>query len=291
MEHTFGLDARMLTPIVARSLNDPSATLLDFALKALKPGVGNPTSLGVYRVSGTAQTASGPVPFSVVVKHLADGRPMMDASQPEFWNYWRREIAFFESTIAARIPSEIDFPIYLGHTVLADGTELFWNSDLGELEKSAWTWSECLHATQLVAGLNSIELTTEENYPWLNRDQLEGWMVFRPSFVEPLFAPAFSYARSKPHTSAALEKYEKFLHLQPELNRLLNRMPRVFVHGDFNLKNLVPRSAAIQKLIALDWQLCGIAALGSEVASIYNTACELGVIEASHENFNEICEL
>ncbi|MFM6963715.1 MAG: hypothetical protein ACKOWJ_05575, partial [Micrococcales bacterium] len=43
--------------------------------------------------------------------------------------------------------------------------------------------------------------------------------------------------------------------------------------------------------IALDWQLCGIAALGSEVASIYNTACELGVIEASHENFNEICEL
>lgn len=42
-------------------------------------------------------------------------------------------------------------------------------------------------------------------------------------------------------------------------------------------------------LIALDWQLAGVGPVGGEVASIFNTAHELGVIQASSELFEEIC--
>jgi len=44
-------------------------------------------------------------------------------------------------------------------------------------------------------------------------------------------------------------------------------------------------------LTALDWQLFGVAAVGSELASIFNTARELKVISPSLDLFNELCSI
>ncbi|MEY4390760.1 MAG: hypothetical protein RLZZ400_503 [Actinomycetota bacterium] len=287
---TFELTEALLLPVLERELGEPVASA-SWEIKALKPGAGNPTSLGVYRVWGQGKTASGVHAFSVVVKHLATGLPMMDASAPTSWNYWKREIDFFESDLATQIPASINFPKYLGGSNLPDGTVLFWNGDLGDLEKSVWSWDEVLHAATLVAELNSIDITDQHKFVWLNRDQLEGWLELKPAFFEPIYPLAIECALADTKTAKAYEIFGPYLDKQAELKDLLNAQRRIFVHGDFNLNNLVPRSAKVERVIALDWQLCGLAAIGSEVAAMFNTSWELGVIEGSRAQFDEICSV
>lgn len=287
MGNTFELTADLLAPLTKSTFNDESASAKTFELVALKPGVGNPTSKGVYRAMGIATTAAGDKPFSYVVKHLADGQPLMDASSIDSWNYWKREILFFESPIAQRIPASLGYPKYLGQSTLDDGTVLFWNEDLGDLTKSKWTWSKCVEAVRIVAELDSIEISDEADYPFLCREMLFGWMEFRDEFFVPLFDKVRQCALANPETALAYETFGKYIELQSELASVVYSARQTFVHGDFNLNNLVPSEKGI---IALDWQLVGISGIGIEIASIFNTTVELGVItEATSAHFEELC--
>jgi thiamine kinase-like enzyme len=215
----------------------------------------------------------------------------MDASEETNWNYYRREIDFFESPLSALIPKSIGYPQYLGHTKLQDGTELFWNSDLGDLEKNVWTWSDCLHATELLAELNSVDYSKTDGYQWLNRSSMEGWLEFYPTFFEPLYPRFIRIISNDSRLAFAFERFGKFMLEQNKLKDELRRLRQCFVHGDFNLNNLVVVSGGNTRLTALDWQQCGVNAIGSEVASIFNTASELKVIKPDLDKFNEICAI
>lgn len=291
MTFTFELTEELLQPVVRRLLNDDSAKVLTFDIRALKPGAGNPTSLGVYRVRGSASVGDGSIEFSLVVKHLANGLPMLDASLPTYWNFWRREISFFESALVERIPSSIGFPQYLGQSDLPDGTALFWNGDLGDLENSNWNWDECLNAARLVAELNSIDSAGLQNLDWLNRSQVAGWDELTKAWnsFEPTFKPLVELALSKPELAVAFQVFGPYMNRQDFIGEILNAGRHSFVHGDFNLNNLVPRRAGAVSLIALDWQLCGIARIGTEVAAIFNTAVEHKVCGVEAKKFDEIC--
>lgn len=288
-EITFELEAAMLQSVLESKFGH-AVSLKNFTIKALKPGAGNPTSLGVYRVSGEAEVQGSLSNFSVVVKHLADGKPFMDASAPEGWNYWRRETAFFESPLAARIPSAIGFPAYLGETVLADGSALFWNGDLGNLEKSVWTWDDCLTASALVAEVNSVKSDDLGEYPWLNRSQVEGWAelhrvwnTFESNLPTLLDVIQSSERLADSAFAGYLDRYDY-------IANVLSTGRHSFVHGDFNLNNLVPAKGD-SPMIALDWQLCGEARIGTEVAAIYNTAIEHKVTSPTSESFEQLCEV
>lgn len=289
MTHTFELTAEVLTPIVRSLVDDDSAEVDSFEMKALKPGVGNPTSLGVYRVSGTAQAKGSAQSFSLVVKHLAEGNALLDASQPTHWNYFRREIVFFESEIAKRIPKSIGFPKYLGQTAFEDGTFLFWNEDLGDLTKSKFTWEWCLGAARLVAELNSIDISDADQHPWLSVGTPTGWLDFREQFFVPFYEKILEVTANDSTRAGELASFVSYLPQQQRFVELMRTARQTFVHGDFNLNNLVMVSNREYELIALDWQLCGVAAIGSEVAPIFGTAVELGVIDGTREQFDALC--
>lgn len=291
MTFTFELTEELLQPVVCCLLNDDSAKILSFDIRALKPGAGNPTSLGVYRVRGSASLGDESTEFSLVVKHLANGLPMLDASLPSYWNFWRREISLFESTLVKRIPASIGFPQYLGQSDLSDGTALFWNGDLGDLENSNWNWDDCLNAARLVAELNSIDSSDLQNLDWLNRSQVAGWDELTKSWnsFEPTFKPLVELALNDMESAAAFKVFGPYMDRQDFIGDILTGGRHSFVHGDFNLNNLVPRRASAVSLIALDWQLCGVARIGTEVAAIFNTAVEHKVCGVEAEKFDEIC--
>lgn len=289
MTHTFALSTELLEPVVRKLLSDSAAQVLTFEMVALKPGVGNPTSLGIYRASGLAKCASGEQPFSLVVKHLTDGQGFMDASQPTHWNYFKREIDFFESDVAARIPSSIGFPRYLGSSEFADGTYLFWNEDLGDLTKSKFSWQSCLSAVRLVAELNSIDISDSAQHVWLSVGTARGWLDFRDAFFVPVHAAVLDLVAKDADRAKGFEVYGAYLGQQKKLVDIIASARQTFVHGDFNLNNLVMVSDRDFELIALDWQLCGVSGIGSEVAPIFGTAIELGVIEGTREQFDELC--
>ena len=291
MTFTFELNEELLTPIVKNLFGGEVTTIESFSMKALKPGAGNPTSLGVYRVSCIGKVAGEHRTFSLVVKHLANGLPMLDASEPNYWNYWLREISFFESPLVERIPSSIGFPKYLGQSRLDDGTALFWNADLGDLEKTNWTWQDCLLATQLVAELNSIDSSDLNKFDWLNNSQVQGWAELTELWntFTPVYQRLLDLASKDERTREAARLFGPYLDQQQFIGGILTAGRQSFVHGDFNLNNLVPIRNADVQLVALDWQLCGTARIGTEVAAIFNTAVELGVIQVSDELFDELC--
>lgn len=291
MAHTFTLTEELLQPIVRESLGEPTAKVKAFELTALKPGVGNPTSLGVYRASGKAIVNDQIKEFSAVVKHLADGQGFMDASQPSHWNYYKREIDFFESEVAKRVPAKIGMPRYLGKSALADGTWLFWNEDLGDITGSKFSWQACLKAAELVAELNSIDISDAGKYEWLGVGTPTGWLDFRDAYFMPPYRMALELVADNPTRAAAFETYAKYFGKQHELVELMGKARQTFVHGDFNLNNLVYRPGQDPELIALDWQLCGMAGVGSEVVAIFGTAVAHGVIEISRDSFDELCEI
>ena len=284
---TFELELEMLRPILGAHFGQ-SAEPKSFTIEALKPGAGNPTSLGVYRVSGEAEVDARSELFSVVVKHLADGRPFMDASSPTGWNYWRRETEFFESALVSRIPEQIGYPAFLGETILGDGSALFWNADLGNLEKTQWSWDDCLNAAALVAELNSIRSDDLSNYVWLNRSQVDGWSALHSVWnTEQTNVPVLLELVESADEFADVA-FASYLNRYDYIASILKTGRHSFVHGDFNLNNLVPAKNE-RPMIALDWQLCGEARLGTEVAAIYNTALEHGVTGASAANFEQLC--
>lgn len=292
MTITFELTEELLEPPVQRLLGSGDAKVKSFEIEALKPGAGNPVSLGVYRVTGETDLRGETESFSLVVKHLADGRPHMDASSPTGWNYWAREIAFFESPLAERIPQSIGHPKYLGKSTLADGSALFWNGDLGDLERDEWTWADCLNATKLVAELNSIKSDDLGDYEWLNRSQVEGWAELHKAWktFELNYPLVVELSKLREDTAEAYEYFGKYLNQYDYIAGILQDGRQSFVHGDFNLNNLVPAKRGAS-LIALDWQLCGEARIGTEIAAIYNTAFEHGVISAEASRFEELCDV
>ena len=289
MTSTLDLDKALLMPIVQKVLVSTTFEISSFEISPLKPGVGNVTSLGVYRVVIEILHRGQVESISVVVKHLADGRPLIDTRDPAHWNHWRREIEFFQSPLVHLIPESIHFPRYLGHTLLANGSELFWNEDLGDLEKLEWSWEQCLRAAELEAELNSIRDPSIDQYPWLNRSQLEGWLELRVNFFDPLFPKVAEIARDDSALLSAFENFENYLSQPQLIIDVLRTSRQCFVHGDFNLNNLVTVSGRGGQITALDWQLCGIAAIGSEIAAIFNTARERGVIKPTRLLFDEIC--
>lgn len=286
------LTKELLSPAVQQSLEDDQILIKEFQVKALKPGAGNPTSLGVYRVFGTAATSNGDQSFSVVVKHLANGLPMLDASEENYWNYWLREPRFFESPLVSLIPKSIGYPKYLGQSRLPDGTALFWNADLGDLEKANWTWGDCLAAAKVVAELNSAKTSNLAEFTWLNQTQVEGWaeLHLRWGSFTAIYPTLKKLGESTDKSKAAMKVIGPYLdHRNGKIEGLLKGGRQSFVHGDFNLNNLVPARGARQDFVALDWQLCGVARLGTEVAAIFNTAIEHGLIAAETSRLDELC--
>jgi len=239
MAFTFEPTKEILNPVLRRVTGQDVIEIKSFAIRTLKPGLGNPTSLGVYRVTALVSTSAGDHEVSVVVKHLATGVPLMDTSALNHWNHWRREIELFESPLVDLIPESISYPEYFGHTSLVDGTELFWNEDLGDLEKTQWSWDDCLYAAQLVAELNSIDASESSKYEWLNRTQLEGWFEFQPTHFSPLVPIVADIAGEDARFSVAFENYGLFLYEQEKINKTLHSLRQCYVHGDFNLNNLI----------------------------------------------------
>lgn len=283
---SFELDAEFLVPVLQRLFHSKNVTVHHSSVRALKPGAGNPTSLGVYRVSGLAQIDSKDREFSVVVKHLANGLPMMDASAPDYWNYFKREIDFFESTLVSHIPAALGAPRYLGQTSLADNSVLFWNQDLGDLSGANWNWDLCVTATRLAAELNSGAVPTLEDFPWLSAGPQEWWLANKDLLMTNIDAEL----RHQAGSTSEFALYWPYTERLSEMLSAIRGARQVFVHGDFNLNNLVPGSSEATPIVALDWQLCGLAPVGYDVAAVFNTIQELGLGKGTREELDILCK-
>jgi hypothetical protein len=102
-----------LAPVVQNALRNDQARPLTWEFDALD-WTGNPSTVGLFRLTGIAQTNDGrEIPWIVVLKVVADtdltGDPLLDqfTHEPEGANYWRRESLAFSSGLLTGWPGPL----------------------------------------------------------------------------------------------------------------------------------------------------------------------------------------
>lgn len=131
--------------MVASSLHEEQVELLDVEASTVDYALPAITTAGRYWVSGHAETAHGPKPFRMFVKHVqcwsrspffefvpAEIREMAAASVP-----WRTEPLAYRSDLAERLPNGLYMPQVLGVYDLDELSASVW---LAEVPDTQWTW-------------------------------------------------------------------------------------------------------------------------------------------------------
>ncbi|HRW10530.1 MAG TPA: hypothetical protein P5121_35750 [Caldilineaceae bacterium] len=95
---------QQLTEFVRQGLADTSATISDYRVDELTGGF---SGAAVHRFHGEAATTAGVRPWSLVRKRC---HPENGSTNPTDHNYWRREVAYYESDLGAARPPHLNTP-------------------------------------------------------------------------------------------------------------------------------------------------------------------------------------
>ena len=269
----------MLETTVSRALGHEATLVGDWTVVPIKYDAFNPVSAGLYRVSGTARSASATGSWGLVVKichepqeeWLARLPPDRRAAELDFLR-WDREAEAYESGLLETLPRGLVAPRCFG--VERDGASArIWLEDVRD-EFSSWDTARYALAARHLGRFNGEYLTTKPlpDQAWLSRRWIQGWVAFftrnaatqladdriwaAPLTLE-LFGPS---ARDElRRTLAALDGWWA----------ALDRLPVTLGHLDAFRANLLSRVTRGQtETVAVDWAFVGIAPLAADMTQL-----------------------
>ena len=260
-------------------LADPAAEVIDFQLQSLPAGAGNPTSAGLWRAKGFARSRGDVVEWSLVVKAVTlPTDTVFDHDDPNFLNYWRREIDVFGSSVLHELPAGLEAPAFYGDVELdlADKHALLLMEDLGAVNRDQWNVDAYVFAGQRLAAWERPFLSAERPVePWLKGDVSRQWAHLAEGYFERYMALARSGDRAL--ASLSLKSCEPVMRPlvrlidDPEsLLEPLDRLPQVMCHNDANIDNLVIRNGTEDTpvLVMFDVQWVGTSGVGTELGQL-----------------------
>lgn len=132
---TQSIDASILTPILRKSLRRDHVQILDWQITRLGGGAGNPVSIGLSRIAGTAQDQDELVNWSVILKVIQSPANtgwvnMGEGEDQTHWNYWKREPLVYQSGYLDTLPEGICAPRCFGITELPGDYCWLWLEDI-----------------------------------------------------------------------------------------------------------------------------------------------------------------
>jgi hypothetical protein len=272
------LDATNLTEPVRRSLNDPTAEITDMTFSSFEHNAVIVTTGGLYRFRGLANTSSGSVPWSIVLKVV---RYTPEARNPQFWRFWKRELLAFESGILADIPDGVVAPQCYGTAEYPGDCGWMWLEDIDEVSPGRWPLERFEWAAYQLGRFSAAYPVrrTRPKHPWLAK-----------GFYRSILAEGGAWAnRMDPSRSESVWEYPivakafpepvktRVLRLWSERTRYmdaLERLPQTFCHHDANRRNLMIRRRADgqEELVLIDWSFPGPDAVGVELQNFVATS-------------------
>jgi hypothetical protein len=262
-----GLDAAALADPVARLLGRPHTRVRDWHVAALGVGIGNPVSLGVYRVRGTIEDDSTPVSWSLVLKVVQSPANlgfsnMGEGPDQSHWNYWRREPLLLASDVLKDLPVGFDAPRFYGWSEHPGDVAWLWLEDLTD-GKSGWSPEQHEFAAFQLGRFNGVYLAGCElpTHPWLSRRAARQMIGLAQQFL-PAIEDRVPGVRGHPVT--------KFVADAASVLTSLENLPQTFCHLDAGTYNLTIRrdDEQIEQIVAIDWALAGIAPVGADLGQM-----------------------
>lgn len=232
------------------------------------------TSLGVVRVSGTAQVGGKPAAWSQIRKVFV---PAPDVAGLDMgrsaghWNYWRREPELMASGHLTRLPSGVAAPIAY---VVDDGAAAVtvWMEDLGDLTAPEWTPQELDRVAHGLGRLGGWFAGRPPAEAWLSTDLLGQWVRDLPGMTVPLLGPGapgwgHPVARSV-FANGPAGPVARLIEQAPSQLAAVAAPPRTFCHRDPGLDNLLLRSHP-EEIVLFDWALAGTGPVGEDLGVLF----------------------
>ena len=270
------IDLAVLTEVVRKDQRDPTLSILDWTVEPLKQNNLGLSNGGLFRFSGRGSGTKGVQPWMVVLKCIS--LPNEDADQQREWTYLRREILAFKSGLLEQLPPGLRAPRYYG--VMEHEHETWvWLEHIQESTGKQWPLERFQQTARRLGRFNAAYLcgTPLPDDPWLCRQPVvrsiwreHGWWVdfLKPGPAENAWALPFIQrgfdAQTKSRVLQLLADKEHFFAAN-------DRLPQVLCHNDAHRRNFMWTQSADtgeEELIAIDWSLIGLGALGNDLGKI-----------------------
>jgi hypothetical protein len=225
--------------------------------------------MGLYRISGLAQSAGQTKPWSVVLK--APGAGGMASDDPAAPEYWKREARAYQSGYLQDLPGGLAAPRCYGVTDESEHEAWIWLEDIPQ-PTVPWTMDRHALAGFHLGQFNGAYLTGRPMPPdvdWLLQGgRTPGWIAR----VEPQIDRLYRFLETplgrhwfRPGDHDRIERLFANRHV---LLQALDRLPRCFCHHDAFRRNLMDRRTADGRVetVAIDWSYTGIGGVGQEIA-------------------------
>jgi Phosphotransferase enzyme family len=274
------LTAAELAPMVQNASRDDQAWPLTWEFDELD-WTGNPSTVGLFRLTGTAQANDRrEVPWTVVLKVVADtdltGDPLIDqyTHEPEGMNYWKREALAFSSGLLIGWHGPL-VPVRCYGVDVSENQAWIWlEARDGAGPHALWTLEQLASAAYDFGALAAqwqSTLPDVMNYPWLVQRWLRGWVA-----VARLYAVDHVLEHDGCGVGSPIEPFltkgtrRRIANLVSDADDLLaafESLPVTLAHHDPQWSNLFTATPdeSPARTVAIDWGFCGIAPIGSDL--------------------------
>ena len=269
---SIGLPA--LTEIARQAAGANELELLDWRVKQIGGGLGNPVSVGLYRVSGMGQDGDKRVAWSSILKVIqspanAGWSGMGEGEDQTHWNYWKRELFVYRSGLLDGLPDGLLAPRCYGTVELAGNIACLWLEDVTDVDENAWTLDRFGLTARHIGRLNGhfIAEGLVPDYPWLSQNRIRQWAFGFPEWQTASWEHPLALARFPMPESEALRR----MHSEKErFIARLDRLPQTLCHGDTYPTNFKTRHSGDGRIktVALDWALASIAPVGFDLGQL-----------------------
>ena len=260
----------VLIDVVRSLLSNELAEIESWQIDQIGGGIGNPVSVGIYRVQGVAGNMSSKTPWSVILKVIQSPenvgeKDMGGGEDATHWNYWKREPLVYRSGLLDQLPEGLAAPACYAVEELPGNVAHLWLEEIRDVYKSAWTLQRYSLGARHLGRLNGLFSTkgSYSEYPWLGKGTNRQWLQMLLSgelrWDHPLMLSRYPEPDRNPFIQLVLQN-ERFL-------GKLDLLPITLSHGDTYPTNFMSRidRGGKEQTVALDWALLGLQPLGDDL--------------------------
>ncbi len=286
------VDRSMLTDIVKKSQKWNDFQIIDWNVNQLGGGMGNPVSVGIYRYAVNLQLEQSQIFWSLILKVIQSPANlgltnMGEGENQSHWNYWKRELLFYQSDILDHLPEGLRAPECYDVIEMPGDIGFLWLEDICDDFGGEWTLDRYALTAFHLGRMNGIQLIENNQpvYPWLSLNRNHQWIDLLPNWKEVDWNHPLMRNRYPPESE---NSFKQMLMESDKFLDQLEQLPQTFNHGDTYPTNFMSQKDenGNDQTIALDWALMGLQPIGDDLSQFV-----FGVMEKlSNIDRNEILE-